>query len=249
MRLDGFLLSIVARCYIFFVQFGAYNNKCFLTLKCAHLMLFYMLTNVLLSSQRRSRLYAFVASRWLRLKNEFEDKALAVEFSRAVERVDESATHLLLGSSTIARMPNAACNLPFVNLGVESLCTHHMVASISKLKEHAFDAVFLYVGVNDMIVGASPSSVATNLAVIVSTLRARRWVAMPIIESPYQIALGAARLVYLRQINVEMRNALGSRVEWITPQFATDEFSMDMLHLNDRGYARLLANLCKVLSE
>lgn len=212
-------------------------------------MLFYMLANVLLSSQRRSRLYAFVASRWLRLKNEFEDKALAVEFLRAVERVDGSETHLLLGSSTIARMPKAACNLPFVNLGVESLCTHHMVTSISKLKEHAFDVVFLYVGVNDMIVGASPSSVATNLDVIVSTLRVRRLIAMPIVESPYQIALGAARLAYLRQINAEMCNVLGSRAEWISPEFAADDFSMDMLHLNDQGYARLLAALCEVLRE
>ena len=203
---------------------------------------------ILFSAREPTRLYAYVASRWMRLKSEFEDKALALEFARRVENFDGASPYLLLGSSTVARMPASPCGLPFANLGVESLCTHHMVASIDKLARFVFDAVFLYAGVNDMIVGTSAAVVADNLERVVVSLRAERCLVMPIVESPYQTALGATRLKYLREINEATRQRLEGRVEWvIAPEFETADFSADLLHLNERGYERLMERLCAVL--
>lgn len=161
-----------------------------------------------------------------------------------VQHKAKDGDRVLLGSSTIARLGQVdGC----VNLGVESLCTHHMLVNTKALAQLHPTVAVLYVGVNDTIFETPSSTIAANIAAIVRTVNAPHTVYVPIILSPYQRHLGDERCAYIERINRETTSVLPLDVTVVAPSFEDDEFNYDMLHLNTVGEAHLLREILEAV--
>ena len=186
--------------------------------------------------------YAF--SRWLRMNSELMDRSIGHRFARKLQShlaLRDPNRRIMLGSSTISWMPNVFETRIFANLGVPSLCTHHMIHRLDLVRMLRAEVVLLYIGINDTIFHTPADVVARNIGTILEAISAKRVIYIPLIESAYQQHLGDTRCTYIREINamVERELAFRPNVTTIDVSFDVDEFGFDGLHLNENGNAHL----------
>ena len=201
---------------------------------------------------RVQKLLFYAMARWLRFNSELTDKTIGLSLDAKLAAYD-GKPNIMLGSSTMAFMP--ALNDDYCNLGVPSLCTHHLIRSLPLLRQVRAKRVVFYAGINDTILNIPPQTIADNISEIMDALEREDSIPnilyIPLIESPYQRYLGARRLAYIRAINVAVGDALREfdNVTIIRPTFVDRMFGMDKLHLNKRGNAHMRAEILAALKS
>lgn len=216
---------------------------CVLTIVC----IITLINNAM--NHKMNRYIHIAIRRWIRVHSEFIDKSLYVRLERKLDERSSKHKRVMLGSSTIARMPSNIAGETYVNFGVEALCSHHLVQHLSLLNELRADVVILYVGVNDLTLNIPPQSIADNINAIVEALGRARVVYIPIIESVYQTVLGEKRCEYLQRVNTAVSGSLieHTNVTFVHPPFEGPDFSYDGLHLSKSGYVKLVNAVSQVL--
>lgn len=201
----------------------------------------------------RSRLIWTAIARWFAHHSTLNDKVLNLRFSQKLNRyIDRPTTrNIMLGSSTIAWMPNTFDGKVFANLGVASLCTTHILNSLHHVETIKADTAIVYIGVNDMIRGTDSRQIARNIHTILTTLDARQILYIPIIQSSYQEFLGRERLDYMLDINRSVSTLIEDRrnIRTVTPTFAAKDFGADRLHLNGTGNAKMKETVEEALRD
>ena len=159
--------------------------------------------------------------------------------------------NVMLGSSTIAAASTDIGDLEFVNLGVPSLATTHMLAAVDLLQKTQLETAIVYIGVNDLHRALTPSDTASNIDRILRALPAKLIVYIPIIASDYQRLLGTARVAHVKKINDLVGHLVADLPHVRQLPFVAEDadFGADRLHLNKDGHRRLNAKLAATLSH
>ena len=193
---------------------------------------------VLLYTTLNRRIVYVIVSRWLRFHSELMDRTIGL---RLEKKLAEYAGHakVMLGSSTIAYM--SVLDDDYINLGVPSLCTHHLMRYLDVLHDMQVEQLVFYAGINDTIINTPPITVAHNTRDVIRAIDAVDVLYIPLIESPYQRSVGKDRLEYIRAINRAVKEALADfhNVVLLRPKFGDEMFRFDRLHLNKQGNAHM----------
>ena len=151
---------------------------------------------------------------------------------------------VFLGSSTIRRIPAHYMRPSDLNLGMDSICTHHMMRN---MYPGHYDTLVLYIGANDLFLSDSNIKIASNIVNILNSYTSNQTptqnlVYIPIIMSTYQLL--TQKMERIRHINAFVSSRAPPSVKIVDlPVFASDDFVLDQLHLSETGYEKLMKTI------